>query len=98
MLDNNNIYYLIIRPKCTDKLQSLDVTVNKPGKEYIQSKFQSWYASKITSQLRVGVSSSALQPVSMQFSIMKLIGAKWMMDLYNCIKSKQNLLKMVFKM
>ena len=91
MLDDSNIYYVIIPPNCTDKLQPLDVSINKPAKEYLQSKFQSRYANKITSQLRAGLSSSALQPVAMQLSIMKLIGAKWMMDLHDYIKSKPEL-------
>ena len=51
LLDHNNIYYVIVPLNCTDKLQPLDVSVNKPAKEYLRSKFQSWYASKITSQL-----------------------------------------------
>ena len=91
MLDDNNIYYVIVPLNCTDKLQPLDVSINNPAKEYLRSKFQSWYASKITSQLRAGTSSSALQPVPMQLSIMKPIGAKWMMDLYDYIKSKPEL-------
>ena len=76
---------------CTDKLQPLDVSINKPAKEFLRFKFQSWYASKITSQLRAGTSLSALQPVPMQLSIMKPKGVKWMMDLYDYIKSKPEL-------
>ena len=91
MLDDNNIYYVIIPPNCIDKLQPLNVSINKLAKEYLRSKFQSWYASKITSQLRAGTSSSALQPVPMQLNIMKPIVAKWMMDLYDYIKSKSEL-------
>ena len=91
MLDDNNIYYVIVPPNCTDKLQSLDISINKLAKEYLRSKFQSWYASKTISQLQAGTSSSALQPVAMQLSIMKPIGAKWMMDLYDYIKSKPEL-------
>ena len=49
------------------------------------------YTSKITSQLQSDVSSPGLQPVPMQLSIKKPIGAKWMMDLYDYIKSKPEL-------
>ena len=87
----NRVTYVIVPPNCTDKLQPLNVSINKPAKEYLRSKFQSWYASKIISQLRAGTSSSALQPVPMQLSIMKPIGAKWMMNLYDYIKSKPEL-------
>lgn len=91
MLDDNNIYYVIVPPNCTDKLQPLDVSINKLAKEYLRSKFQSWYASKITSQLRAGTSLSALQPVPMQLSVMEPTGAKWMMDPYDYIKPKPEL-------
>ena len=70
VLDDNNIYYVTVPPNCTDKLQPLNVSMNKMAKEYLRSKLQSWYASKITSQLQAGTSSSALQPVPMQLSIM----------------------------
>ena len=35
MLDNNNIYYVIVPPNCTDKLQFRDVSINKPAKQYL---------------------------------------------------------------
>ena len=86
MLDNNNIYYVIVPPNCTNKLQPLDISVNKPAKEYLRSKFQLWYASRITSSYE-----QVCLPAPMQLSIVKPIGTKWMMDLYDYIKSKPEL-------
>ena len=59
VLDSNNSHayrlYVIVPPNCTNKLQPSDVNINKPAKEYLWSKIQSWYACKITSQLWVCV-------------------------------------------
>ena len=36
---------------CTDKLQPLDISVNKPMKDLLKSKFQQWYAQEVKKQL-----------------------------------------------
>lgn len=35
LLTTNNVYYVIVPPNCTDKLQPLDVSVNKPAKDFL---------------------------------------------------------------
>ena len=47
MLSKHNIVYVTVLANCTDKLQPLDVAVNKPIKDEIRSRFQSWYASEV---------------------------------------------------
>lgn len=47
LLKDNNIHYIIVPPNCTDKLQPLDVAINKPLKDKIKAKFQTWYAQQI---------------------------------------------------
>ena len=41
-LKKNHIYYVIVPPNCTDKLQPLDVSVNKPAKAFLRNCFQTW--------------------------------------------------------
>ena len=41
-LEKNNLYYIIVPPNCTDKLQPLDLSVNKSVKEFPSSRFQEW--------------------------------------------------------
>jgi len=62
LLRANNIFYTIVLPNCTDTLQPLDISVNKPAKDFLRTKFNEWYAAKITEQLRSGSSSRQLQP------------------------------------
>ena len=36
---------------CAGKLQSLDISANKPMKDLLKSKFQQWYAQEAKKQL-----------------------------------------------
>ena len=87
MLKANNIFYVIVPPNCTDTLQPLDVSVNKPAKDFLRAKFNEWYAARIIEQLESSP-SSILQPVDLRLSIVKPVGARWMIKLFDYLKSK----------
>ena len=55
LLDSNNINIVLIPPNCTDRLQPLDVSVNKSVKEFLRQKFHSWYAESVSTQLNGSV-------------------------------------------
>lgn len=38
-LEKNDIYYVIVPPNCTDKLQPLDLSVNKHAKAFLRNCF-----------------------------------------------------------
>ena len=42
-LDTNNISVILVPPNCTDRLQPLDLSVNKAAKEFLRRKFHEWY-------------------------------------------------------
>ena len=52
MLLKNNIISLQIPANCTDKLQPLDVSLNKPMKDELRAKFHVWYASEVEKQMK----------------------------------------------
>ena len=51
-LDDKNIHVVLISANCADKLQPLNLSVNKASKDFLRSKFQNWYAQEICSQLQ----------------------------------------------
>ena len=51
LLEENNILYVIVPNNCTDVLQPLDLSINKPAKHFMKSKFQEWYGNIICKQL-----------------------------------------------
>ena len=40
MLDSNNIQVVKVLPNCTDRLQPMDLSINKPVKDFLRDKFQ----------------------------------------------------------
>ena len=93
LLATNNIYYVIVPPNCTDKLQPLDVSVNKPAKDFLRHQFQTWYAEQICSQ----ENPNQLEPVSLKLQVMKPLGARWMIQLYDHMKSHPEIIVNGFK-
>ena len=90
MLGQNNIEYVIVPPNCTDRLQPLDMSINKPVKDFLRRKFTDWYAEKIVAQKD---GATANQPVDMKFNIMKPIGAEWMIEASDYIQSHSDMIK-----
>ena len=52
LLVANNIVAIQLPPNCTDKLQPLDLCVNKPVKDGMKAKFQQWYADEASQNSR----------------------------------------------
>jgi len=40
LLEDNNIHACLLPPNTTDKLQPMDLAVNKPAKNFLRKKFQ----------------------------------------------------------
>jgi len=94
LLDDNSINVLLIPPNCTDRLQPMDISVNKPEKKILHGKFKSWYAKQVCSQFR-GESEKAL--IDMPLSFVKPLGFGWMKRLYDYVKSQPQLVSNGFK-
>ena len=94
LLEDNNIYFVMVPANCTDRLQPMDVSVNKPAKDYLRQQFQEWYAEKICKQLD---QQEGMLPVDLRLSIVKPLGAQWMIELYDYFKSKPDIIKNGFR-
>uniref|UniRef100_A0A1X7V5Z8 Uncharacterized protein n=1 Tax=Amphimedon queenslandica TaxID=400682 RepID=A0A1X7V5Z8_AMPQE len=51
LLMENNIHFVHVPPNCTNRLQPLDISVNKLCKDFMRNKFIEWY-SKYVKPLR----------------------------------------------
>ena len=47
LLKQNNVDIVFVPANCTDRLQPLDVSVNKAAKNFMRDQFQRWYAEQI---------------------------------------------------
>jgi len=85
LLDENYISVVMVPPNCTDRLQPLDVSVNKAAKEFLRNEFQEWYAKQVCEQLK---GTAVKQPVDLRLSVVKSLGAKWMVGFYDYMQTK----------
>ena len=51
LLEKHNIQSVIVPPNCTDRLQPLDLTVNRVAKSFLQCQFREWYATEVAKLL-----------------------------------------------
>ena len=79
-----SVYVVLITANCTDRLQPLDISVNKPAKDFLRKQFQQWYSSKVCRQFQ-GVDPK--KPVDLRLTILKPLGAEWMIALHNYLKN-----------
>ena len=95
LLNTNNVHILIVPANCTDRLQPLDISVNKAAKEFLRRQFQDWYATKICSQVhqREMQDSSTIQPVDLSLAVVKPLGARWMIKLFDYMKQNPNIIR-----
>ena len=82
LLDNHHIRVAIVPPNCTDRLQPLDISVNKAAKEFLRRQFQQWYSDQIGRQAK----EEGFKSVDLAMSVVKLLGATWMIALHTYLK------------
>ncbi|XP_011410069.1 PREDICTED: uncharacterized protein LOC105316685 [Amphimedon queenslandica] len=50
-LEENKIHSVLVPATCTDRLQPLDLSINKSAKNFLRQAFEKWYGHEITRQL-----------------------------------------------
>ena len=93
LLKANGIHILIVPANCTDRLQPLDVSINKMAKEFLRRQFQDWYAAKISDQLLKHGEGLSIQPVDLSLAVVKPLGARWMMKFFDYMKQNSSIIK-----
>lgn len=88
LLEKNNVHVVYIPPNCTDKLQPMDVAVNKPAKDYLKRRFEDWYAGEVMKQVQNQPENASdessiaeLTPIDLSFTRMKELSAHWLLDM-----------------
>jgi len=86
LLAANNIVTILIPPYCTDKLQPLDLSINKPVKDHLKSKLQVWYANEARKQLKT--TSVESMKVEVNLAVVKNPSANWIIAAWNELEKR----------
>ena len=88
LLRDNNIYVVTIPDNCTDKLQPMDLSVNKVLKNSMKQQFSEWYSSIVYKNF----SDEIPPPVDLRMSITKPLGAQWIKNAFSHIKGNSTII------
>ena len=77
----------MVPANCTDKLQPMDLAINKTLKDAMKKKFQTWYAKEMQQQLSTNTSLNNLK-IGFRMSIIKPKSASWLMSSVEEIRSR----------
>ena len=94
LLEENNILVVNIPANCTDRLQPMDLSINKSVKDFMRSKFTDWYSEQVHQQLTNG---EEIAPVNLKMFTMKPLGARWLVSLHDYICENWSIVQNGFK-
>lgn len=93
-LEDNHIIMIDVPANCTDRLQPMDLSVNKPFKDQLKTSFQYWYSDQVRMQL---MQIGEHRPVDLRLSVLKPMGAKWLINAFAYIQDNPDIIKNGFK-
>ena len=96
MLNKNNIRVVQIPSRCTDKLQPIDISLNKPLKDTLRCAFRTWYAKKVEDQLSSGITIDQVL-IDMLSSLVKNQSANWLISAWSELTNRPDVAVNGFK-
>ena len=91
-LEDNNIQSVLIPPNCTDRLQPLDISVNKAAKDFLRSEFQNWYANEVTKQYSESDDDQDTAPIDLSTARMKCLGGQWLVKMFEYLSDNPSII------
>ena len=85
--------YNALTNNCTDVLQPMDLSVQKIVKNKLRSSFELWFADTIAEKIHEGEDVK----VSTALSILKPLGAKWLVQAHQYLKCNPEIILNGFK-
>ena len=84
LLEDHNVHVCTLPPNTTDLLQPMDISVNKPAKDYLRAHFDEWYSQEVMKQLEgrelEDLEDIDIQPIDLSMPVMKEVSARWIVD------------------
>lgn len=94
LLEANNVDIVIVLVNCTDRLQPIDLSFNKPAKIFLRAQFSEWYSKQVAAHKREG---KHVQPVDLHLTKVKPPGTQSLFDLCYHFKANMSIIHSEFK-
>ena len=93
-LQDNNIRYCKVPAACTDRLQPLDLSLNKEYKNALKNKYNKWYADQVAAQIDDITCEHQITTVKVdtRMSVIKPLHANWLIDVHQEMSAKKHLI------
>ena len=93
LLDTHNIHVCLLPANTTDRLQTMDTSVNKPAKDFLKRQFDQWYSEQVLAQQDTSdLNALELQPVNLGLPALKELGVKWLVDMATYISNNPQMI------
>ena len=88
LLAENHISMVLVPSHCTDKLQPLDIAINKPMKDALKDQFQSWYTVQVQKKLEEGLTPADELTIDATMTAIKGKSLKWIISAWKSIEQR----------
>lgn len=99
-LEEKNIKVVYVPACCTDRLQPMDVSVQKAVKNHLRSSFEHWYSDEIVKQLdttKDELEHDIINPVDLSLTRLKPLSAKWLVQMFQHITNNPEIVRSGFR-
>ena len=96
LLESNNILTVKVPASCTDELQPMDLSINKPCKSRLRQNFSMWYAERVAEQIQSGTPPKDFK-VNMAMAIVRELSVKWITEFFDHVNSSKDFVINGFK-
>ena len=76
----------------TNYFQPLDISVNKPYKDFLRNEAQTWFSSQIAEKIKEGKLPYEIK-VGTRLTVVKPLHAKWVTKFFDYIRSKPDIVR-----
>ena len=84
LLDSHRVHTCLVPPNTNDRLQPMEISVNRPAKAWLK---RLWYSDQITEQLKLAndMETANLEPVNLSMARVKEISADWIVHMVDSL-------------
>ena len=96
ILNRNYICVVKVPVNCTDRLQPMDLSINKAVKDFMRGRFMDWYCTKVMECLGKDAAEETTA-IDFKLTTMKPLITNWMIQLFDHLSANPSIITNGFK-